>query len=207
MKNLAAGRVVPSLLLSAVLAAGCGGPIPQSRFYLIELPAAPAPAARQPAPFTVAVMPLRAPNHLEQDRILYRPTAQEVGFYEYHRWAERPGALLTEALAARLRNQRLFQGVWVFDGRAKADYLLRGRLERLEEVDTPGNVAVRVEIAAEMVEVKTNKTVWTASAAHSGPVTQGDVSAVVAEVNRGVDAALKQLTDSLEKFAAALPVK
>lgn len=184
--------------------AGCGGAIPKTRYYVLDLPA-PAPQARHPAPYTVTVMPFRAPEQLEQDRILYRPSPVEVDFYEYHRWAERPAALLTTALAERLRAGNLFAGVTTFDGRTKADYMIRGRLERLEEVDSPGNVTVRVEMAADVIEVRTSRTVWSKSASHQGQVTEGEVKAVVAEMSRGVENCLGQLAAGLENFAKSLP--
>jgi ABC-type uncharacterized transport system auxiliary subunit len=129
----------------------------------------------------------------------------ELDYYEYHRWAERPAASLTQAFLARLRAQRLFSSVGAYDGKSQANYLLRGRVDRLEEVDSPEGVAVRVELSAEAVDAKTLQTVWTASASHSGPVARGEVAAVVAEISRGVDACLGQLTASLDAFVRSLP--
>ena len=192
------------LLIVMLVAAGCGGTIPKTHYYVLALPA-PAPQVREPAPYTAAVMAFRAPDQLDQDRILFRPSAVEVDFYEYHRWAERPAATLTTAFVDRLRAQRLFANVSVFDGKGKPDYLIRGRLDRLEEVDYPEGVTVRVELSAEAVDGKTLKTVWTAEASHSGAVTQAEVKAVVAEISRGVDACLQQLTTSLDGFVRSLP--
>ena len=185
-------------------AAGCGGSIPKMHYYVLDMPAV-APQPGDPAPYTVAVTPFRVPGQLEQDRILFRPSPQEVDFYEYHRWAERPSSMVTSALLARLRAQRVFRGVSLFDGRTKSDYLIRGRMERLEEVDSSGGVSVRVEVAAELVEGKTNRTVWSGAGSHTGAVNEGDVKAVVAEMGSGVDACLAQLTAGLQDFAKALP--
>ncbi len=185
-------------------AAGCGGSkIPSMHYYVIDLPA-PAPRPRDPAPYTVSVMPFHVPGHLEQDRIAYRPSGVEVDYYEYHRWADRPAPMLTTALIDRLRAQHLFSSISLFDGKTRTDYLIRGRLERLEEVDS-GSVSVRVEMAAEVVDAKNNRTVWSGSASHSGPVTVGDVKAVVEEMSKGVDACLNQITAGVEGFAKSLP--
>jgi cholesterol transport system auxiliary component len=192
------------VLALAALAAGCGGAIPKTNYYVIELPAV-APQPSQPAPYSLAVMPFRAPEQLEQDRIVYRPSPQEVGFYDYHRWAARPAPVVTSALVDRLRAQRLFEGVSLFDGRTKADYLVRGRVDRLEEVDSGGSVSVRVELSAEVVEAKTNRTVWSGAGAHNGPVNESDVKAVVAEMGRGIDAALRQIALGIEALAKSLP--
>ncbi|MBI3666867.1 MAG: membrane integrity-associated transporter subunit PqiC [Acidobacteria bacterium] len=185
-------------------AAGCGGSIPKTHYYVLDFPAA-APQPRDPAPYTAAVMPFRAPGQLEQDRILYRPTPQEVGFYEYHRWADRPSSMLTSALVNRLRAQGVFRAVSLFDGRTKPDYLIRGRVERLDEVDSSGGVSVRVELLAELVEGKTGRTVWSGAGSHTGALTAGEVSAVVAEMGRGAEACLAEITAGLENFVKALP--
>ena len=192
----------------AMAAGGCGGAIPKTHYYVLDLPSAPggaSPQQREPAPYTLAVIPLRAPEQLEQDRIVYRASPVEVDYYEYHRWATRPASFLTAALADRLRAHRLFSSVLVFDGRTKAEYLLRGSLERLEEVDSPGSVTVRVEMAAEVIEVKTNRSAWSGSCSQGGAVKAGEVKAVVEEMSRGVDACLAQITAGLEGFAKSLP--
>lgn len=187
-----------------VLTIGCGGSLPKTNYYVLALPA-PAPQAREATPYTASVLPFRAPNALEQDRIVFRPSAVEVDFYEYHRWAERPAAAITTALTERLRSQRLFSAVTVYDGKGRSDYLIRGRVSRLEEIDGPEGVSVQVELSAEAVDGKTLKTVWSASASHSGQVTQADVKAVVTEISRGADACLSQLVASLETFVRSLP--
>ncbi|HZS51388.1 MAG TPA: PqiC family protein [Bryobacterales bacterium] len=202
-----AGAVHISAYLTSglmVLAAACGGSIPKTHYYVLNLPP-PAPRAGDPSPYTAVVMPVRAPEQLEQDRIVYSPSPVEIEFYEYHRWAQRPAETLTNAIAERLRAARLFSNVIVFDGRTKGDYLIRSRLNRLEEVDSENGVAVTVELAADAVEAKNNRVVWTSSASHTGPVTSGDVRAVVTEMSRGVDACLGKITADLENLRKAFP--
>ena len=205
--NSRAGGAVFAIGL-AIVSGGCGGAIPKTHYYVLDLPAAPAVGSSQrpnPTPYTLAVMPLRAPEQLEQDRIVYRSSPVELDYYEYHRWAGRPASVLTTALTDRLRAQNVFSNVLAFDGRTKTDYLLRGSLQRLEEVDSSGSVSVRVEMTAEMIEVKTNRAAWSASCSQGGAVKVGEVKAVVEEISRGADACLAQITAGLEGFAKSLP--
>ena len=201
---MARTTLIPVLVAMLLGAAGCGGAIPRMHYYVLDIPT-PAPQTRTPAAYAVTITPFRAPDQLEQDRIVYRPSAVEVDFYDYHRWAQRPVSVLTHALAERLRRQNVFASVFIFDGRTKADYMIRPRLERLEEVDSPGNVGVRVEMFADVVELKTSRTVWSGSASHNGKVSEGEVKAVVAEMSRGVEDCLAQLAAGLENFAKSLP--
>jgi len=48
------------------------------------------------------------------------------------------------------------------------DYILSGRLEKLEEVDYEGGVKVEVALSAQMIEVRTRVQVWANSATEIG---------------------------------------
>lgn len=190
--------------------AGCGGAIPKTHYYVLSLPPSPnangaGMAARPAGSRSLAVLPLRAPEQLEQDRIVYRPSPVELDYYDYHRWAQRPTSVLTEALVERLRASHAFSAVFLFDGRAKPDYLLRTSLERLDEIDSPGNVTARADISAEIVELKTGQIAWTGSCSQSGPVGASEVKSVVEGMSRVADDCLKQITASIETFAKSLP--
>jgi len=75
---------------------------------------------------------------------VYRASPEQIGFYDYHRWAADPREFVTSAITDRLRASGTFADVEVYDGRSTADYILSGRLEKLEEVDYEGGVKVEV---------------------------------------------------------------
>ena len=107
--------------------------------------------------------PFRAERMLTQDRIVYRPSRQEVGYYEYHRWAEDPRSAVTSAIIERLRASGAFSSVALFDGRTRSDFLLRGRIERLEEVDYEEGVKAYAAISAELLDATNQRVVWEGS--------------------------------------------
>ncbi len=192
-----------ALLTLGVVACG-GGKIPPTRYYALELPAAPAPQAG--ASFSAAVVPFRADSMLTQDRIVYRPTKQEVGYYEYHRWAEDPRAAVTNAVIERLRASGAFKNVVIFDGRTQADFVVRGRIERLEEVDYETGVKANVEISAELLDMTTNRAAWTGSASTTRPVAVSEVKAVVTQLSDAVNEAVTKLADGIaEAMKTAKP--
>jgi hypothetical protein len=55
-----------------------------------------------------------------------------IGFYDYHRRATDPSATVTAAIAPVL--------VAPCDGRDRQEYVVNGRLQRLDEVDYDGGV-------------------------------------------------------------------
>ncbi len=193
--------IAAALLLSAGLSS-CGGKILPTNYYILELPAAPR-AQVEAFPATAVVAPFRASQMLTQDRIVYRPAAGEVGFYEYHRWAEDPRQTITATFIRRLQALGTFTTVVPLDGRMTADYILRGRIEKLEEVDFGGGVSVHVRLSAELLSVEDRKPVWHGFSEQKGEVSVGEVSAVVAEMSRAVRAALDKLSAELDGWVRA----
>lgn len=185
-------------LTTAVLFA-CGGPVPKTRYYVLDIPA-PAPAQAEKLGKTAMVMRFDAPRMLEQDRIVYRPAKEEVGFYEYHRWAEDPRSVMTRSLLEHLRARGTFGNIVEFDGRTKADYIVRGRIDRLEEVDANGGVTAHVALSAELIDAETRKPVWEGQGADSAQVSAGEVSSVVAQMSRAAESSVGKLAAGLDAF-------
>ncbi len=194
-----------AILLSFGAVACGGGKIPPTRYYALELPAAPAPSPAGQG-FSAAVMPFRAERMLNQDRIVYRPTRQEVGYYEYHRWAEDPRSAVTSAVIERLRASGAFQSVALFDGRTRSDFVLRGRVERLEEVDYDGGVKAHASIAAELLDATNQRVIWEGSASATRTVGTSDVHAVVEQLSAAVNESVTKLSGEIaERMKSAKP--
>ncbi len=190
-----------AILAGALLLAGLscgGGKIPPTRYYALDLPPAPTPRSSS-AQESLAVRPVTAASPFTQDRIVYRPSRHEVGFYEYHRWAADPRQSIHAALMDQLRASGLFRTVATHDGRQKTDYLLHARIERLEEVDFESGVKVYVELAAELVDASNNRVAWTGVGKGSGAVTSSDMAQVVAELSKATQASLEELVSSLRE--------
>lgn len=193
-----------TVIAIAMLSCG-GGKIPPTHYYALDLPPAPAPAA-QALPHTVVIMPLKTSSMLTQDRIVYRPSREEVGYYEYHRWAEDPRESVMDALIQKVRASGAFRSVAQFDGRTRSDYVLRARIERLEEVDFEGGVKVYSAVSAELLEASTMRVVWEDSATSDATVAVSNVPEVVRQLSSATNRSLNELTDSLAaSVRAGLP--
>lgn len=190
-----AARLTAVTLVFAMLAA-CGGKVPPTNYYVLDLPA---PEAKPPdaLPYTAVVMPFRGSEMLLQDRIVYRESPNQVGFYEYHRWAEDPRTTILKSLLNQLRAKGAFDRVVPFEGRTNADYVIRGRLEQLEEIDYGGGVSVQVKISAQLIEASTNRPVWTDTAEATGPVASAEVRAVVEQMSSALRTAVGRLVEGI----------
>jgi ABC-type uncharacterized transport system auxiliary subunit len=182
------------------LLAGCGSVHgPATKYYKLEIPPAPAPTGPS-APVPLRIEPFRAGNLVRQDRIVYRPSPVEVGFYEYHRWAEPPNDTVTKALADQLISRHVFQSVEILDGAEKADYVLRGSIDLLQEVDYKGAVRVQVSISAELEDPVRRQKIWSSVASSERLVTKSDVQAVVAAMGLATQQSIGRLVTDVAKF-------
>ena len=146
----------------------------------------------------VAVENFQTPAYLRQGRIAYSKTPGEIGFYEYHRWAIDPGAAVTTAVIESLRAQGVFSSAAPYAGSHSADYLVSGRLEKLEEVDYGGGVSVQANLSAELMNLRTGSIVWSGDAAESSRVEGRDVNAVVAAMSHAMQKSINSLLTGME---------
>ena len=184
----------------ALLISGCGGKIRYPNYYSLSLPAAPptvAPAVRQPA--TLAVRKFETPAYLRQGRIVYRENPDQVGFYEYHRWATDPGATVTTAVLDSLRSSHLFASAGPYDLQQRPDYILTGRLERLDEIDYGGGVSVEARLSAELTNLRTGAIVWTGDVTETSKVDQRNVNSVVSEMSAVLQTSIQRLLASMQQ--------
>lgn len=180
-------------LAALVILSGCGGKVRYPNYYTLNLPAPPDPPASENAHATVAIREFRAPAYLRQGTIVYKPSPEQIGFYAYHRWAIDPCEFVTNSVIERLRASGHFAHVKAYDGRPGIEYVLSGRLDKLEEVDYDGAVKVEVAISAQMTNLATGATVWTKAVSEVGEVNKRDVPTVVSGMNRTMERAINKL--------------
>lgn len=190
-------------LAALVILTGCAGKVRYPSYYTLNLPAPPDPPAAENAHAILAVREFRAPIYLREGPIIYKTSPEQIGFYAYHRWAMDPREFLTNSIADRLRASGVFARVQSYDGSRDVDYVLTGRLEKLEELDYQGGVKVQVAISAEMTSISTGKTVWSNAVSEIGDVNKHDVPAVVSEMNKTMERAIEKLVTPLSAGWAA----
>lgn len=202
-------RAIVNTCLSTLLLLtfGCGGKIRYPQYYTLELAPTPRPAAGDPHGIgTVAVSPFGTSAYLRQGRIAYRQAPNEIAFYEYHRWAADPGATVTTAAIESLRSSGLFSLVERYNVHDKPEYLMTGRLERLDEIDYGGAVRVEAKLSAQVVSLRAGETIWVGDAKGTSPVETRTVDSVVSAMSTAVQASIDQLAASMQqKLAGATP--
>jgi ABC-type uncharacterized transport system auxiliary subunit len=181
------------VLIALITLTGCAGTVKYPNYYALHVPPPPDPPVRKGVCAALAVREFRSPTYLHKGAIVYKTSPEQIGFYNYQRWAVDPRDVVTNAVADRLRASGNFTQVKLYDGRSDVDYVLSGRLEKLEELDYDGGVKVEVAVSAEMTNVVTSAVVWTNTIDEVGTVGQRNVPAVVSEMNQTIEGAIEKL--------------
>ena len=189
---------IATVCVFTLLISGCGRTRYPSYYTLSIAPTLTPDVSLTHPPITVAVQRFETPAYLRQGRIVYSKAPGDIGFYEYHRWAVDPGAAVTTAVVESLRSERLFSSAAPYDGQQSVDYLLSGRLEKLEEVDYGGGVKVEAKLSAELMNLRTGSIVWTGDAAESSRVEGHDVNSVVTEMSHALQSSIDRLLIGME---------
>ena len=188
------------IVLCSLPGAGCVDSRP-IHYYTIETPAA-AVAPATPSGPSILVGNISAPPELQDGRIRYRVGANEVGAYEFHRWTEQPGAMISESLVRTLRGSGKYRSVMEAGSEAAGDYILRGRLFEFDEVDRE-TIQTSISLRVYLVDEKTKRIVWEDLVKHDDPVGSKNVQAVVASLDRNLQAVVKETAEGIGRFLAA----
>lgn len=198
-------RLTNRILVAAaliVLVAGCGATRP-SKYYQLTVPGNISPSTSSSMyPVTIVVGVLTSSDLYREDRIVYGTASEQMGTYEYQRWAEPPTEMLRDVLLRALRASGHFRGVYSQRSTLRGDYLLRGRLFDFKELTT-NSLSARVTVDLELRDEKSGSIVWTHFYSYDQPVAGKDVSAVVAAMNQNVQRGIAEIQTSLDQYFAA----
>jgi ABC-type uncharacterized transport system auxiliary subunit len=191
--------IFSALMLCLEILDGCGAARP-SKFYQLAVPGDTAPGAEPAAyPVTLLLGSIATSSLYRDDRIVYTSHGEAMGTYEYQRWAEPPSEMIREVLLRELRASGRYQGIYSLHSDVRGDYVLRGHLFDLRELD--GKVlAARVAFEFELRDSKTGSIVWSRYYSHDEPVDGKNVAAVVAALNRNVVSGLTDLREGLDQY-------
>ena len=204
--RVAGTPLITAFALMVGLLSGCGAARP-SKYYQLTVPAEAGAVEKADAvPVTLLLGQLMTSHLYREDRIVYGNGAEQLGTYEYQRWAEPPTEMIQEVLLRELRSSGRYRAVHYRRSNMLGDFALRGRLYDFKEVDE-GQISARVTLELEMRDLKSGATVWTRYYTHDEPASGKDVPAVVAALDKNVQRVVKEVVESLDQYFASHPVK
>jgi len=198
--------VITSIVLMAGLLGGCGAARPATYYQLTVPSDAGAVEKSDAVPVSLLLGGLMTSHLYREDRIVYGNGAEQLGTYEYQRWAEPPSEMIQEVLLRELRASGHYRAVHVRRSNVPGDFAIRGHLYDFKEI-TGGSMSARVTLELEMRDLKTGATVWNHYYTHDQPASGKDVPAIVAALDTNVQRAVKEFVGSLDQYFASHPVK
>ena len=188
------------LVFLAMAACGCVSTRPV-HYYTIE-PPPPSPAQGRPDGLVLVAGSIATAEPLQDGRIRYRIGPNEAGAYEYHRWTEDPGAMVREYLARTLRASGKYRRVLDAGSSAVGDYLVRGKLYEFGEVDNT-SIQTKISLRVELVDMKTNRTVWDRTLEREEPVAAKTVADVVQSLDRNLRQVVGEAAGEIDRFLSS----
>jgi ABC-type uncharacterized transport system auxiliary subunit len=148
--QLTPGAARRSLFSAAVLVigflSGCGAARP-SKYYQLTVPADAGQVEKADAvPVTLLLGAMQTSHLYREDRIVYGNNAEQLGTYEYERWAEPPADMIGEVFLRELRASGRYRAVHYRRSNMQGDFALRGRLYDFKEL-TGGQLSLKWKCA------------------------------------------------------------
>jgi ABC-type uncharacterized transport system auxiliary subunit len=193
-----------AVLLLSVLVAGCGAARPAKYYELTAPTDNRADPAGDVYPVTILMGPIMSSHLYREDRIVYGSSGENMGTYQYERWAEPPTEMIQDVLFRALRSSGRYRAVHAQRSSIRGDYLLQGHLYDFKEM-AGSSMSARLALELELRDTKTGDAVWNHLYSHDEPVSGKSVSAVVAALNRNVQRATNEFTTSLAQYFSAHP--
>ena len=188
----------------AGMCAGCGASRPV-KYYVLDVAPAPASSASAQFPVTILVSRIAASHLYRDDRLVYGRGPVQLGTYEYERWSETPADMVQDLLVSALRASGQYLSVSPISSNMRGDYIIRGHLYALDEVDDKPSMAARFSIQIDLFDPKSGRPVWTDSYSQDEPVSGKTVEDVVTTLDHNVRAGMQQLTTNLGQYFASHP--
>ncbi len=190
---------VTLLALAALTFCGCGA-VPQSKYYELQVPSVTNSAATgEVFPVTLLVGPLKASHFYREDRLVYATDTEQMGTYELQRWAAPPAEMIRDMIWRTLQASHRYSGVYLLASNSHGDFILEGNLYDFKEV-SGNSLLARVNLELELREIKTGSIVWTHDCSHDEPVSEKEVSAVVAALDKNAQRCVSGAENSLAEY-------
>jgi ABC-type uncharacterized transport system auxiliary subunit len=176
------------------------------KYYVLDPGPLAAPSGATQYPVTLLVGRISASRLFQDDRIVYGSGPVQLGTFSYDRWAEPPAGMIQDLLIAALRSSGQYRAVSPIGSNVRGDYVVRGRLWDMSEVDLPELMA-RFSFQVELFDPKSHTTVWSTRYEHDEPAQGKTVKDVVEAMDKNVRAGMQQITSGLGEYFASHPVE
>ena len=172
------------------------------RYYSVDTPLVTVPQAQRSWPVSLGIRPFTAATRY-RDRILYRRSEVEIGFYEYDRWVEPPEEMVTRVIASVMRVSGMFRQVVAAGNVQLPAWILSGDLLRFDEVRGQGPSQAECWLRLELRRASDEQLLWSDLIKAAVPLVAETPEALAQAMSRAVQQVAIELVQRLQ--AIGLP--
>lgn len=161
-----ASMILLAILFEILVLGGCGGKLPETRFYQL----APPPTGPKAGDAILVLETLATEPAYDDERMVYRTNPYRLDYYQYHRWSAAPGTMVGNYLEQAFENSGRFRSV-IRETSADAAVVLGGRVVAIEEIDKSKTSWVgRIVIELTLTDTKSGTVLWSEQFDESEPL-------------------------------------
>ena len=196
------------LLAAAALSTSCinlglgGEGSPQAQYRLEDLSPKVTPRAT-PIDRRLLISPLQSQAIGDTYSMAYSRAPQQLQFYQFASWTDRPSARVVQLVADRLQARGLFESTALFGTGVGGGLILNiGVNDFVHDVTT---ATARIEVTAELIERRGRSLVERRRFTSSAPVAQENAASAAAAWSRALTTLLDEIVPWVERAAESLP--
>ena len=189
-KYLMKKRLLYGLCVFCLLsAAGCGANIPPTHYYTFQPDFGKTTEVQSSRyPVVIGVNEYEADVPYQQDNMVFRTSAYEVNFYEYHKWLRPPAELVTKQVYKLFASSGKFQKVHTSPFDMRSDYIMQGRIMMFDQWYNGETSTVQIGIQHQLIALENEQVVWMDTIETTAAVS----SLGIVETVKGFEAALQK---------------
>ncbi|MEN9354160.1 MAG: ABC-type transport auxiliary lipoprotein component [Fibrobacterota bacterium] len=158
-------RILTFSVLACALGmlSGCfAGPSSDTRFYVLDYTPTVSTerVGKSPWPSTVLVRNFAMGEAYLRSELVYRTSTHEIRYHADDRWAVRPEHVVSDMVGKHLSQVQLFSAVQNQYNEYRPGYELRGRVNSLEEYNTPSGRFAHLGLNLDFVRLADNRVLW-----------------------------------------------
>ena len=194
-------RVLMVAAVGVLAACGSADPVPEDQFYRLRAVLSSPPLSKALFPGTLEIDRFVADGLTAGRPIVYSEAGKpfQVKEYHYHFWTQPPTVMLRDELVSYLRAAKISNTVVTPEMRVPADYVLTGKIIRLERIiGTPPKAVLELELS--LRKATGGKLLFLETYRIEKPSDGSSVGAAVVSLNAALTAIYAKFVDDLSKL-------
>ena len=122
------------LLAITVTVISCSSEQVVPKYYVLEPVREIQAVSSEKIPLNIVIKPFYVSGIYNQKRIVFRSASNELQYYFYHMWAEKPSLAIRYFIKAYFENAKTFNTCNIYSYAADTKYYITGNIDKIERI-------------------------------------------------------------------------